>query len=92
MIVVDTSALMTIVLREPGAERYAVILGAHPDLAISAATYVEAGVVAARRGLSPDMQDLLDATALEVVEVTQESARRAIQAYRRWEKSFHLQS
>ena len=58
MIVVDTSALMTIVLREPGAERYAEVLGGPSDLLISAASLVEAGVVAARRGLSRDLDDI----------------------------------
>ena len=89
MIVVDTSALMTIVLREPGAERYAEVLGGHSDLLISAASSVEAGVVAARRGLSRDLDDIFQAVKVTVVTVDAERARLTVQAYRRYGKGFH---
>ena len=81
---------MTIVLREPGAERYAEVLGGHSDLLISAASFVEAGVVAARRGLSRDLDDIFQAVKLTVVTVDAERARLAVQAYRRYGRASTL--
>jgi ribonuclease VapC len=89
VIVVDTSALLTVVLREPGADRYADVLTDYEPLIISAATYVEAGIVAARRRLSSDLDDILHAVKLDIVPVDAERAERAIRAYRRFGKGFH---
>ena len=53
-------------------------------LLISAATLVEALIVAQRRGESQGMQTLLDRVDFEVVPVTAEQARRVAAAHARW--------
>ena len=56
---------------------------------MSAATYTEAMIVAARRNLSEDMEDLLTATISDVVALTPERARLAGHVYTLWGKNFH---
>jgi len=52
-VVVDTSALMAIVLGEPDAERYAAVLSSAPRLLVAAPTWLEAAIVAQAR-LGPE--------------------------------------
>ena len=56
---------------------------------MSAANVVEARIVAARRGFTFQMEDLLANFELTIASVSAESAVRAAQAYRRWGKGFH---
>lgn len=92
MIVVDSSALLAIVLDEPSADACQAVLGMDDDFAISAATVTEALIVADRRGLRPTMVRLLDGSNMEVVELTPARAHRSADAYRRWGKGFHRAS
>lgn len=89
MIVIDTSALMAIVLNEPQARRCMATIEQTPDLAISAATLAEALIVATRRGVGPAMEQLIADLALETVSVTAAGAQRAAAAYTRWGRGIH---
>lgn len=89
MIVIDTSALMAIVLNETAAEHCAAALAAEDRLLISAGTVAEALIVAGRRGVGDVMEQLLDGLGLEVVSVTPTVARLVAQAYAQWGKGVH---
>lgn len=84
MIAVDTSALMAIVLNEPGAGACIAALEAEEDLLISAGTVAEALIVSGRRNVGEEMERLIAGLGFEVVSVTEASARRIAQAYESW--------
>lgn len=86
MIAVDTSALMAVLLDEREAAACAEALADSDRIAISAATFAEALVVAERRGLSTEMAALIDGLALDVETVTLVVARRVADIYARWGK------
>ncbi|GAA0870728.1 type II toxin-antitoxin system toxin ribonuclease C30 [Brevundimonas basaltis] len=88
MIAVDTSALIAVVAKEPLASRCAGILRDN-TLLISAATLTEALIVGSRPEFGRAMKPFLTALELTVVEVDEEFAERAAEAYRRWGKGFH---
>lgn len=88
MIAVDTSALIAVVAREPLASRCAEILRDN-TLLISAATLTEALIVGSRPEFRGAMKPFLTALELTVVEVDEEFAERAAEAYQRWGKGFH---
>ncbi|HZU22658.1 MAG TPA: type II toxin-antitoxin system VapC family toxin [Terriglobales bacterium] len=83
--IVDTSALLAILLSEPDSRRYAEAIASAQVRRISAATYVEAGAVidsfrspvASRR-----LDDLLREAEFVIEPVTEEQARVARDAYR----------
>jgi len=89
MIVVDTSALMAILLGEADADACIAVLEAETAVLISAGTVAEALIVAARRGFGRKMADLIDSLAIEIVPATAASARRMADAYARWGKGVH---
>jgi ribonuclease VapC len=89
VIVVDTSALMALLLDEPEAETIADILANAADLSISAVTLAEAQIVAARRDLTAEMDGLVEGLSFEVESVTGETARAVAEAYKSWGKSIH---
>lgn len=89
MIVVDTSALMAILLNEAEADACAQALETESELVISAGTVAEALIVAARRNLGEQMARLIDGLGFEIVEVTRSSAKRVAQAYEQWGKGAH---
>lgn len=86
MIVVDTSALLTIVYAEPLADRCDAALKAAPKVLISAGTLTEALIVSGARGVRGDLERLVEAYRIEVVPVTAASARRAAEAHTEWGK------
>jgi ribonuclease VapC len=86
MIVVDTSALMAIVLDEPQAEACMTALEAEDEILISAGTVAEALVVSARRNVGEEMTQLIDGLGFDIIDVTQAMARRVSDAYNRWGK------
>lgn len=88
MIAVDSSALMAIVLDEPAADACVGAL-ADPDLLISAGTLAEALIVASRRGRGEEMIDLIAGLNITIVPVTEASARRIGEIYRRWGRGAH---
>ncbi len=89
MIAVDTSALMAIVLGEPGAEACMAALEVEAQVLISGGTLAEALIVAGRRGVSDEMERLVAGLAMQVAPTDAASARRCAEAYRRWGKGAH---
>ncbi len=89
MIVVDTSALMVIVVREGPAPACIKALEAATDVLLSAGTLAEALIVAGRRHVADEMGSLIDGLDLEIVTVTPAAARRVAQAYGQWGKGVH---
>lgn len=90
MIAVDTSALMAVILNEPPADACVQALERAPGLAISAVTLAEALIVATRRGVSAEMQELVGQLGFDVVAVSAASARRVGDAYRSWGRGRHV--
>jgi ribonuclease VapC len=83
--IVDTSALVAIIKREPEQAAFSAILEAEKDLKISAATYLEASIVLdglRKPDISRALDDLIERAQLEIEPVTAEQARIARQAYR----------
>ena len=89
MIVVDTSALLAIVLGEPDGRTCFDALIAADGTAISAGTLAETLVVSDRRGACERLRTLIDGLGVEIVPVTSDVARRVAEAYSRWGKGIH---
>jgi ribonuclease VapC len=89
VIVVDTSALMAIVVREEEAAACIKALESETDVLVSAGTMAEAFIVASRRHVANEMAQLIDELDLETVAVTSASARRIAEAYGQWGKGVH---
>lgn len=84
MIVVDTSALMAIVLDEADAAPCIAVLEREHEVLVSAGTVAEAMIVAAARKVAAEMQAVISSLGFEVVPVTAASAARIAQAYVQW--------
>lgn len=83
--IVDSSALMAVLLGEPERHRFVqAILGA--PCRMSAATFAEVGIVADQRSpeLGRQLDRLVDELAIDVVPLTPHHARLARGAYRRY--------
>lgn len=89
MIVVDTSALMAILLGEPESDRCIAVLEAESEVMISAGTLAEAMVVADRRNVGPELRALVEDLGFDVAPVSGASAGRIAEAYVRWGKGVH---
>ncbi|MFZ2871706.1 type II toxin-antitoxin system VapC family toxin [Zavarzinia sp.] len=89
MIVVDTSALMAVLLAESESEGCISALESEDRLLISAGTVVEALIVAGRRHIGDEMFRLIDGLGFDVISVTKASALRVAEAYERWGKGVH---
>jgi len=89
MIAVDTSALMAVILGEEGAEACAAALVKEQRLLISAGTVAEALIVAGRRNVGPEMEQLLVGLGFEIVPLTEASATRIASIYAQWGKGIH---
>jgi ribonuclease VapC len=87
--VIDTSALMAILLGEADAEACIEILETEAEVAISAGTMAEALIVADRRNVGPEMAALIDELGLVVEPVSAADARRVALAYARWGRGAH---
>jgi ribonuclease VapC len=89
VIVLDTSALMAVILREPDADACITAMDEAAEIAISSATLAEALIVAQLRNIGPEMAQLVEELGCEISPVTESSARRAALAYARWGKGVH---
>ncbi|PVZ11034.1 type II toxin-antitoxin system VapC family toxin [Actinomycetospora cinnamomea] len=90
--IVDTSAVVAVVLGEPDAERYAEALTRPGLRLLSAVNLVEAGIVVeARQGpdAARDLTLLLETTTVTVEPVDDAQARLAVDAWRRFGKGRH---
>jgi ribonuclease VapC len=89
VIVVDTSALMAVVLKELAADACKAVLEAEDEILISAGTLAEVLIVSARRKVGAEMASFLERFELDIVPVTAASARRIGQAYEQWGRGLH---
>lgn len=90
--IVDSSALMAIIMGEPDGELYLGHLGTAESLMMSAATYVEASLAASRRGgeeAAADMQALIADLEIEIVPFSEHQAHLAVAALARFGKGRH---
>jgi ribonuclease VapC len=84
-VIVDSSALVAILRREEDSDRFARALAASARSRLSAATYVEVGIVIDGLGdpvLSRSLDTLLRTAAVEIVDLTVRQAEIARQAHR----------
>jgi ribonuclease VapC len=91
-VIVDSSALVAIVLREPGWERLVAKLAAEETAAVGTPTLVETGLVlTAKMGKKAQivLSRLLQETGLAIIPFTEEHWRVAIEAYVRFGKGRH---
>jgi ribonuclease VapC len=91
-LVVDTSALMAILLEEPDAIRYAQALHDADELRMSAPTWLEAAQVSTgRRGAKgyAEFSDLISRLRIDIVPCDEAMARRAFDAWLRFGKGRH---
>jgi ribonuclease VapC len=90
--VIDPSAILAILLEEADASVYASAMADSPTCLISAASLVEASLIALRLR-APDpiaaLDTLIDALAIEVIPVDRDQAMLAREAFRRFGKGRH---
>lgn len=90
--IIDTSAILAVILGEPDAERHLAAMAGARELAISAATLVEAAIVAEAKGgreASDDLHALLGDLECEVLPLDEAQALAASDAWRRFGKGRH---
>jgi ribonuclease VapC len=90
--VIDTSAILAILLQEPEAERLIRAIAAAHTRLMSAASLLEAGMlVQYRSGDSghPELDRLLHTLRIEIAPVTEQQATIAREAHRRFGKGLH---
>jgi ribonuclease VapC len=92
LIVVDTSALVAIVLDEPGEAECRAVVRNNDDLLLSAGTLAELLIVAAGRNFLEETERLLAELSFEVVPVTEARSHAVGEAYRGWGRGFHAAS
>lgn len=83
--ILDSSALVAILRDEPEAAQFAAAIAAAPQIAMSAATYLETTIVIDARkdpALSRAFDDFLTANAIAVEPFTPAQAKLAREAYR----------
>jgi ribonuclease VapC len=88
-VVVDTSALMAILLGEEEGRRCIATLAEADGVAISAGTVAEALIVASRRGCRREMEELLRRLGAETVAITASDAAKLADAYDKWGQGVH---
>lgn len=82
--IVDTSAIVAILRGEPERERFVQLILAAPERAMSAASYLETGLVidgARDPALSRALDRLLERLGVQIAELTAEQARSARSAH-----------
>ncbi len=89
MIVVDTSALLSFLIGEPGADAIMQTIVEAEAICMSAGTLAEAMIVADRRLIGEDMKQLIDGLGIEVVSVTPARAVAVHASYQSWGKGIH---
>jgi ribonuclease VapC len=87
--VVDTSALVAIVLREEAAPLCIAVLQSETEILMSAGTLAETLVVSARRRVADEMARLFDVVSIQFETVTPASAKRVAEAHDQWGRGIH---
>ena len=82
--IVDSSAIVAVLKQEPEAASFAALMADDPRVRISAANYVEAGVVIDRAGpvASRGLDQFIDDAQISIEPVSARQAEVARQAYR----------
>ena len=83
--IIDTSAIIAILNKEPEGPDFTALIVEAAEPKMSAATYVELGVVVERRGnpvLSRQLDELIELLGITIVAVDSEQARLAREAFR----------
>jgi ribonuclease VapC len=82
--IVDTSAIMAVLLGEPEASRFAAAILEQPDCSISAGTWLELSAVAVRRRykLEAEIERFISSARITIVPVSAEQAAIGRDAYR----------
>ena len=89
MIIVDTSALMAIVLNEKPADACIAVIESESNILISAGTLAESCIVATRRRVIEEVEALVERLGFEIVNVTRTTAMAVSDAHRKWGKGIH---
>lgn len=89
MIAVDTSALVAIVLKEPIAQQCVELLAREAQIVMSAGTLTEALIVSEGKGLTDRMLRLINKLTPDVLPVSETTAHRIADVYRRWGRGRH---
>ena len=89
MIVVDTSALMEILLQQPRGAACQEQLQDADALCISAGSLTEALIVASHRNLHTDLDSLIEQLHVEVIPVSALTAGQCAAAHLQWGKGVH---
>ena len=87
--IVDSSVMVAMLKEEPESGQFMAIMANASDLAMSAATYLETGIVADRSKdslLSRRVDQVIDALGIAIVPVTEAQAKIARAAYRQYGK------
>lgn len=87
--IVDSSALVAILGREPGYEALINLLIQTPRISISAGTLIEVRIIATTRGIGQDLEQLLQQLQVLVVPVDQYQADLALEGFRSYGKGQH---
>jgi ribonuclease VapC len=91
-VVIDSSALIAIVLEEPDASVYYSAIANSPVRLLSAATLVEASLVLLRRrtiGATAALDSLISHLRIEIISVDYRQALLAREAFQRFGKDLH---
>jgi ribonuclease VapC len=91
-LILDTSALMAILQKEPEASAFGDAIAQARSIAVAAPTIVELGIVAEGRAgdvVRPRIDQLLASIGVEIVPFTAEHADLARDAWRRYGKGRH---
>ncbi len=89
---VDSSAVLAVLYREPDAERYERAIAESPNCRMSVASMLEASIVLEGRGgaaAGHELDVFLESAAIELAPVTVEHAEAARRAWRRFGKGNH---
>ena len=87
--IVDTSALVAVLRREPEADRFIELLLAASEARISAGTLLELRIVAERDGGTEELAELLETLGVEVMPVDARQVDLAFEGFRRFGKGRH---
>lgn len=90
--VIDSSALISVLLGEVDAHRFITAINTDAPLLIAAPTWVEAAmVITARKGAAgfQEFEQLIAASGIEIIEFDQALAREAYLAWQRFGKGRH---
>ena len=89
MIVLDTSAVLAVLLKEAEAPKLIETLSLSEKILMSGGTLAECPIVAQRRRVADKVLELVDELDIEIVPVARETARSVAAAHAAWGKGVH---